>query len=343
MCRANLKKTKAQEARAQAKQTKAKGKGKAKSSIPELPRSALEEDEEDDEDEDEDDMHDLEEDDLDADLDEEEEESEDGSDDDAGLSAPAAGSSTRLDPSLFAKAFARQAALAAEDDAQKGKGKQIKSALKNAADKSGQPSNKSDSAEAKRRAAKRQQVKDRREGIVRGNDGRPMKRLEDGRTVVRALPVSARATKTTFDDEGDAEGAEAEEAGAQEDGVAYADEAFDTLQARPNATARAFIKRNFKRKGGVLHDSLAEEQAAAAKRKKANKRGPQRTYDDPLGLEDPFLMKGGAYASEAGHQSLTGKPGRKSGEKLRMQGSGARGGGGRVSGELASRPCVLLV
>lgn len=263
------------------------------------------------------------EDDLDADLDEEE--GGDGDDDD---DAGAAG--LRLDPALFEQAFARQAALYAHEESGD---KPLKSALRkrDAAAPSKAQATGQDEAElaAKERAARRRKAQDRRDGIVRGNDGRPMKRLDDGRTVVRALSTR----KTTFDDEDD-EGNSALKAGPVEQAPEL--EALDPLQAKPNAHARAFLKRKLLARGGVQGSGARGGGAAAAKSTSASKaEQPAKTYDDPLGLEDPFLMKGGQYASENGHRKrLVGKPMQRT-AKMRSGPAVARSrsGGGRVAGE----------
>ena len=202
--------------------------------------------------------------------------------------------------------------------------------------------------EARVRAAEKRKRQDRRDGIVRGHDGRPMKRLADGRTVVRALDgtigssTGAAGHKRTFDG-GDDEEEDALKPVELEEAPLDATAAdVDPLQSKPNAHARAFLKSRLRRKGGVIESpagtsaSLAEE--AKRKRRAANKTsGPKKTYDDPLGLEDPFLMKGGAYAKEGGTKRLKGaaSPHERGPRQVQGRSTASRGGGGRIHGALS--------
>ncbi|KDN43685.1 hypothetical protein K437DRAFT_274845 [Tilletiaria anomala UBC 951] len=285
---------------------------------------------------------DIEEDKLDADL-----------DGDGGDETAEAPSSSRLDPSLFAAAFARQAELfGASSDAPISK--LAKSALKQGSSFSASGSHSVNTAarsmdpvvEARRRAARRQRIQDAKAGIVRGHDGKPMKRLADGRTVVRALgatstPLECETFSTTgnnitlFDHDTTPQDREDEpmEEGLYDENATSAS-SLDPLQSKPNARARAFLKRNLKRKGGVLEDHPAAASRMGGLGK--HRAGPRKTIDDPLGLEDPFLMKGGAYASQGGHAKLTGAAPRNAAGKLRMQtAQRGRHGGGRVDAKSA--------
>jgi hypothetical protein len=109
----------------------------------------------------------------------------------------------------------------------------------------------------------------KRFGIAKGYDGQPMKRLKDGRTVVRVLQ------KDTMD-VASVEGRERIEETLQ------APSALDPTEVLPNAKIRGFRKQKL----GLRDEGKQVKTTATAKR-------ISRSEEDPLGLEDPAFMKGG--------------------------------------------------
>jgi hypothetical protein len=194
-------------------------------------------------------------------------------DDAAASSSAPSSSASRLDPALFASVFAAEKPLGGAS--------------------SSAPTAKE--LEERRRAARearreeREQLK-RAGGVVRGRDGEPMKRLKDGRTVVRALvPLESEAAS---------------------DGEERLAAPTSGPTARPDAKARAFLKRRL---------GMAAKAEAPAQKKK-----PKKTTDDPLGLEDPAFMPGGEFYKG---KSLTGKRARGGGAKAKPKVPGARTSG----------------
>ncbi|KAN0063135.1 hypothetical protein ACQY0O_004299 [Thecaphora frezii] len=261
----------------------------------------------------------VEEDDLDADLDEAEEDSE-GADD--GVQAqetsvtndavPTAGPS-RLDPSLFAQAFATKKPTA-------------KSILKRRAV---DPIT-AEMEEEERQRRKKLRAK-RKGGIVKGRDGMPMRRLPDG-TIVRSLSSHSAfqlgKKKTNFDD--DTEGADDEDRTPLDPAVRPM--ILDPTTALPNAKIRGFKKRKL----GLAQPAPAVAATAPSSNTQAKKKKAAATIrddDDPLGLNDPAFLPGGEFYKP---QKLTGARPRKdpqntgAGTPGALARQGFRGRGGRT-------------
>lgn len=119
--------------------------------------------------------------------------------------------------------------------------------------------------------------------MVQGRDGRPMKRLKDGRTVVRALESGA---------------GEGEEVGEEGETERLARRRGDR-----------FVGHKLGLRGGD-GDGDKPMKAASSNSKSA------RNDDDPLGLGDPAFLPGGQFAHLA---NLTGKANRR--KKTRSSGS----------------------
>ncbi|KAJ1028655.1 hypothetical protein NDA16_001821 [Ustilago loliicola] len=178
-----------------------------------------------------------------------------------------ASSSNRLDPSLFAEVFAQPVSAP-------------KSILKK---RSAQE--RADEVAKLQRERKQRRKEQRAGGVVKGRDGLPMKRAEDG-TILRALTTSnkpsARSSshKTSFDDEDE------EQLDVPLDEVVRPTQ-LDRSASLPNAKARAFLKRNLERKRSGSKSAASAKGAGAAKK--------QKSEDDPLGLNDPAFLPGGEF------------------------------------------------
>ncbi|SNX83231.1 uncharacterized protein MEPE_01937 [Melanopsichium pennsylvanicum] len=179
-------------------------------------------------------------------------------DDEDGSSEDEASSSNRLDPSLFAEVFAQPVSSP-------------RSILKKRS-----AEERADEVAKLQRERKQRRKAQRAGGVVRGRDGQPMKKLEDG-TVLRALSASNKIHKTSFDDE------------EEDESAAPLDEAvrptpLDPTISLPNSKARAFKKRSLLKKGTPSKNASIK---ASVKTKKDE--------DDPLGLNDPAFLPGGEF------------------------------------------------
>jgi len=170
-----------------------------------------------------------------------------------------AGSSNRLDPSLFAEVFAKPVSAP-------------RSILKKRS-----AEERADEVAKLQRERKQRRKEQRAGGVVKGRDGLPMKRTEDG-TVLRALNASSANHKTRFDEE------DAAEPNTPLDELVRPDPLDPTISL-PNAKARAFKKRSLAKKGA--------SKSPAAKGSGASK--TQKSQDDPLGLNDPAFLPGGEF------------------------------------------------
>ncbi|SPC66912.1 uncharacterized protein UHOD_02463 [Ustilago sp. UG-2017b] len=178
-----------------------------------------------------------------------------------------ASSTTRLDPSLFAEVFAQPVSAP-------------KSILKKRL-----AEERADEVAKLQRERKQRRKEQRAGGVVKGRDGLPMKRAEDG-TILRALTTSNRPSarssshKTSFDDE------DGEQPDEPLDEVVRPTQ-LDRSASLPNAKARAFLKRALERKKGGFKSATSAKGASAAKK--------QKNQDDPLGLNDPAFLPGGEF------------------------------------------------
>ncbi|CAD6928421.1 unnamed protein product [Tilletia controversa] len=213
---------------------------------------------------------------------------------------PAPAKKGRLDPALFAEAFGKTAKAgrgSSSSSSQSGASRltrlgasQLKRPTRSSASKQG--------------------------GLVKGRDGLPMKRLDDGRTVVRSLQQKAKRPSISRSDEPD------------EDAETL--ETPDTNLAGPNAKARAFTKKRLGLRAADI--ALASGAAGSKDKKKEKKTKPERTEDDPLGLEDPLFMNLDSKKNKR-ESTLTGR--RPRGAERGASGSasasrsGPRGEGGR--------------
>ncbi|ETS62883.1 hypothetical protein PaG_02643 [Moesziomyces aphidis] len=171
-----------------------------------------------------------------------------------------AGTSSRLDPSLFAEVFAKPVSAP-------------KSILKKRSAEEA-----ADEVARLQRERKQKRKLQRAGGVVRGNDGLPMKRTQDG-TVLRALSSTGSSNhKTTFDDDED----EPEEPLD----VIVRPERLDRTTSLPNAKARAFRKRSMAKRSSASKTNASAKNAAGKKAK---------DEDDPLGLNDPAFLPGGEF------------------------------------------------
>lgn len=168
------------------------------------------------------------------------------------------GTSNRLDPSLFAEVFAQPVSAP-------------KSILKRRS-----AEERADEVAALQRERKQRRKEQRAGGVVKGRDGLPMKRADDG-TVLRALNTSKRSHKTSFDDE-----EEAQPEKPLDDMIRPTP--LDPSASLPNSKARAFKKR-------ALIKKAAASKTAASKDSGKNK----KDQDDPLGLDDPAFLPGGEF------------------------------------------------
>ncbi len=152
-----------------------------------------------------------------------------------------AGTSSRLDPSLFAEVFAKPVSAP-------------KSILKKRSAEEA-----ADEVARLQRERKQKRKLQRAGGVVRGNDGLPMKRTQDG-TVLRALSSTGSSNhKTTFDDDED----EPEEPLD----VIVRPERLDRTTSLPNAKARAFRKRSMAKRSSASKTNASAKNAAGKKAK----------------------------------------------------------------------------
>jgi hypothetical protein len=108
----------------------------------------------------------------------------------------------------------------------------------------------------------------KRSRVAKGHDGQPMKRLKDGRTIVRVLQRDTRKQP-------------ASERTAIIEETLEPPSALDPSEVLPNAKIRGFRKQKL-----GLREEIQKSNAA----KKMS-----RIEEDPLGLEDPAFMKGGEF------------------------------------------------
>ncbi|KAE8220877.1 hypothetical protein CF319_g5661 [Tilletia indica] len=164
----------------------------------------------------------------------------------------------------------------------------------------------------------------KRGGLVQGRDGLPMKRLGDGRTVVRSLQQKSKRPSSSHSN------------GFDED--AETPEAPESNLAGPNAKARAFTKKVL----GLRASDITAAMGGGSKDKKKEKEKktkPERTEDDPLGLEDPMFMNLDGKKKKR-DSTLTGR--RSRGEERGASGSssasrsGQRGEGGRQAAKASA-------
>lgn len=247
-------------------------------------------DEEGDEDEDENDgpqLYDVEEDDLDADLDEHSEEEDESNSSNLN---PMKSTSNHLDPSLFKTVFSEKTS-------------QPKSILRS------KGSNKSDPSpfeqmQSLQKFKKTKSRNEKKEGkkLARGRDGEGIKRLKDGRTLVRSLNEDKKKPSSSSSNSIVA--------------TPLPPKALDPVLSLPNAKARAFKKRSL----GLDLKSNSKDLSIEKKLKKVKK-----TEDDPLGLQDPAFLPGGEFY-KGGDANGKRKRG-NGGEGLKL--GGRRGEGGR--------------
>ncbi|KAL9934927.1 hypothetical protein V8E36_006003 [Tilletia maclaganii] len=209
----------------------------------------------------------------------------------------------RLDPALFAEAFGQTGKATKASSSSEGSSRQT------------------------RLSAAQQQRKTRSSsnGLVRGRDGLPMKRLKDGRTIVRSLQDGSRSS-----------GGSARAAAADED--AKAPELPDAFLSVPNAKSRSFTKKVL----GLRASDIAAAAGLGSKVKKQDKekdKKPVRTEDDPLGLEDPLFMNlgGGKKGSTKRPSTLTGRAAR-GGERGSAGSSGSKSSGRGEGGRRSASP-----
>lgn len=213
--------------------------------------------------------------------------------------------SNRLDPSLFAEVFAQPVSAP-------------KSILKKRS-----AEERADEVAKLQRERKQRRKEQRVGGVVKGRDGLPMKRAEDG-TILRALTTSnkpsARSSshKTSFDDEDE------EQPDEPLDEVVRPTQ-LDRSASLPNAKARAFLKRNLERKRTGSRTAASAKGADAAKK--------QKNEDDPLGLNDPAFLPGGEFYHlvNKGDKARAAKQNRK--ESAPSARRAFRGGGVRKDGK----------
>lgn len=183
------------------------------------------------------------------------------SSEEASTSTAVATSSTShiLDPSLFAASFAKK-----DTNDSTSKGKAAKATLSNAS--------------SSKLPTKKQF------GLGKCRDGQPMKKLKDGRTIVRVLPKQPKKIDLQKVDDH-----------ALEETL-FRPSALDSSEVVPNAKIRSFKKQKLGLKERKLEPAV--------------KGNNSRLEEDPLGLEDPAFMKGGEL--EGVGLSLSRKPTMKS-------------------------------
>ncbi|KAK0520008.1 hypothetical protein OC835_007346 [Tilletia horrida] len=240
-------------------------------------------------------------------------ESSNGADDN-----PAPSKKGRLDPALFAAAFAPKSE--ATSSASEGQFTRL------------------NAAQQKRQT---RGSASKGKGLLKGRDGLPMTKLKDGRTTVRSLQSKPRRSDESQSRSNDAPDEDAE-----------AVERPDANLSMPTAKARAFSKKVL---GLRASDVAASANGGKKQKGKAkDKTKPKRTDDDPLGLEDPLFMNldGKSKKGKKRESTLTGR--RARGSERGSSGaasssrSGRRGEGGRQAvsssalGGRSSGPALLF-
>ncbi|PWN40317.1 hypothetical protein IE81DRAFT_232329 [Ceraceosorus guamensis] len=208
-------------------------------------------------------------------------------------SLTATSQSTRLDPKIFESVFGSAASL-------QGNGSEI----------SNRPTTAGELAEAlkERRQVHRaeKERKNREGGVVRGRDGESMKRLRDGRTVVRSAAAPRIDLPGSHEDANPDRMTRHHE--EREDILLPQPVSFRAGETRPAARSRAFLKRSLK----LYSAEQAARKAVKERARKTNVKGtatPKKTTDDPLGMEDPAFLPGGEFYK--GDKKLTGKRGKR--------------------------------
>ncbi|CAO1627807.1 unnamed protein product [Jaminaea pallidilutea] len=153
-----------------------------------------------------------------------------------------------------------------------------------------------------RLAAKRRE--ERKGGIVRGRDGQSMRRLKDGRTIVRSLDTGAVQPQVAGSTASD----QLPEVRLPHQSTSHLD---DTDRLASKRSAR-FKKRSLGF-GGSDQDAGGIDSAANSQEKKQKK----AAADDPLNLEDPAFLPGGQFYHLVG---LTGKGKKRGGGRRSKQG-----------------------
>lgn len=206
-------------------------------------------------------------------------------------------SANHLDPSLFKSFFSSSPASRPS----------LKSALKTS--RSGPITAETiEEARAIRRARLEaklaaQRSKDRKGGIVRGRDGQEMKRLKDGRTVVRSL-ASYQDERPIVKSEqmvgGDEIAPEVIRLPLRE-----AIEGQDQGERLASKKSSRYLQRKLGKTGSSSLNPQNDDSRSNGKRKASSN---YKSEDDPLGLNDPAFMPGGEFAHLKG---LTGKKSRR--------------------------------
>jgi len=239
-------------------------------------------------------VFDVSEDDLDADLDEPSDKEDEVEDED--LPSSKSQKTNHLDPSLFASLFSTKPSNITGP----------KSILK------GDTLSASQKKELRKKGLKEENKKLRKEGkkLVRGRDGEGIRRLGDGRTIVRSLSISN--SKSNFDDLEESQPSKVELPKNPLPPLA-----LDPTLSLPNARSRAFKKRvlGLNPKAKKIENSLSKK--------------VKKTKDDPLGLEDPEFMKGGEFTKKSDGEK---KRKREEGGGMKGFARTRRGEGGRKVG-----------
>lgn len=247
-------------------------------------------------------------------------------------SSSSSSSSARLDPSLFKAYFSSPLPSSSN----------LKSSLKKTVPLAPPTQAELREAREQRKAIKvaKRRREERKGGVVKGRDGLPMRRLGDGRTVVRSLDQPGRRGGGLVDEEASEVQDLPKElylpASSARGGAAEGD--------LTNALAAQKSKRFLKRKLGtgvspLTPTSSSSSATSTASSKKKKKKAS--SADDPLGLEDPAFLPGGEFAHLG---NLTGKKKRRGGgsgganavkkpvSKSDLRGNALRGLPGRMGG-----------
>lgn len=214
-----------------------------------------------------------------------------------------ASASKRLDPSLFAASFSQRASASSSSSSS--------SSQKATELSTSQAERLRQQIEAKRKAK-------RKGGIVQGRDGRPMRRLNDGQTVVRVLESS----KARIDDE------KKEESTKEE--TLLAPTLLPAAQALPSAKASKFKRQKL----GLKEKSDNHTDKAKKTIKSA---------EDPLGLQDPAFMQGGEFEHlglSAVRTKKRASPFKKTGRAAKGPSSLRRGDAGRRTNVSSGRHAI---
>lgn len=217
--------------------------------------------------------------------------------------APSSSSSRapRLDASLFQSYFAQDQPSTSQP--KKSILKQRDASLPTAAELEEAELERRRERKRARLAAKRRE--ERKGGIVRGRDGQSMRRLKDGRTIVRSLDAGAVQPQVAGSTASD----QLPEVRLPHQSTSHLD---DTDRLASKRSAR-FKKRSLGF-GGSDQDLGSVDSAANLQEKKKKKKA---AADDPLNLEDPAFLPGGQFYHLVG---LTGKGKKRGGGRRSKQG-----------------------